>query len=168
MQVQKPTLVVEYDVHIKSALTVHVLLKKYDGHLCNSALRLLVDEWERAEQAKLIDIISGRGYSVRIKIFSGFDDLFAVHKFAYGGETPEFRQTTIVELLALGADVPSLGLDNFVYALGSAHIDPAQRIACGMVDPMIFYPGLESMDGMRQMVTRAIDGQDDQIALVKL
>jgi hypothetical protein len=143
--------------------TPSLLMGNYGGAIDTSCLRLLAEDNRH------------RGHVI-VDIYNGFDGTFNVHKFAHGFELddkPRFRQTTIAELLAIGTNNKELGLPSkgFVYALGSAHVDPKQRIACGMVDPMVFYPGLESMDGDRQMLNRAIESpwfKDTQVALVRL
>lgn len=164
---KSPTLVSTHHVPLGFSIEMNgafPLIKEYGAPIFNCALKLITEEWDTRKQEPLT-----------MEIYTGFDDRFNVHKFAYGfslkKEDQRFRQATIVELLALGAFDQKLGLDQFIYALGSAQIDPKERGACGMVDPMIFYPGLESMDDKRQMLTRAICwpwSVSTHVALVKL
>lgn len=162
---KEPELVLTAEVTLRRGLTCDVLLRQYDGYIDNSCIRLLADEWsaEWSDEVK----------QIRIRVFRGFTGDFNVHKFAFGFEknVKAFRQATTAELLALGVGNKRLGLDDFVYCLGSAHINPKETIACGMVDPLIFNPGLECMDGKRQMLCRAIRNpwfERTQVALVEL
>ena len=163
---KQPNLIGTYAVRPCNELlleTSSLLLVKYGGAICNGCLQLLAEEWGDRDSKPMT-----------MQIFSEFEDTFNVHKFAQGfnlEDKPRFRQATIVELLALGTQERNLGLDGFVYCLGSAQINPKERLACGMVDPTVFYPGLESMDGSRQMLLRAICNpwsRDTRVALVKL
>lgn len=175
----EPQLHGTHDIAVKSCLTVHKLINGYNGLIGNECLKLLVDDWKQAEHDGRMDLMTGKGWKIRVKIFSGFKDKFEVHKFCMGIDldTPQrFRQTTIVELLALGIADASLGLcvngSDWTYCLGSASVGGhVKHTACGMVDPMIFYPGLESMDGNRQMIARDIyapGSENTRIALVEL
>ncbi|HEY4479284.1 MAG TPA: hypothetical protein VI981_02930 [Candidatus Paceibacterota bacterium] len=160
---KNPTLVGSYRVRVPAAMTSSVLISAYGGLISNDCLMLLAKEWDDCEREML-----------RIKVYSKFEDAFNVHKFAQGftpSDRPRFRQTTIAELVALGAKERDLGLATFVYGLGSAYINPEERLACGMVEPTFYYPGLESMDGSRQVLARAIHNPwdcDTHIALVEL
>jgi len=140
-------------------------MKAYEGAISNGCLQLIAEEWDERPD---------KGKAFTVMVFDGFEDTFNVHKFAHGfsiDDKPHFRQATIIELLSAGVVDPKLGLNEFVYCLGSAYINPKEKIACGMISPGLYYPGLESMDGDRQMLSRAIEcpwSSDTRVALVKL
>ena len=149
------------------ANSVSSLIKGYGGCLCTSSARLVVESWDKRDK-KPMDI----------HIYSGFGTVFDIKKFARGFDQPDaprFRQITATELLTLGAQEEGLGLgaggNDWVYALGSATVHLGDDIACRMVDPTCYYPGLESLDRNKCMVSRYIQGggmKSHLIALAKI
>ena len=146
--------------------SVSCLIKAYDGSLCTSSARLVAKSWDKRDKGVM-----------DIHIYSGFENVFEIQKFARGYDTPDktrFRQATAADLLALGAQEKDLGLcvggNDWIYALGSALVHLGADIGCRMINPMCYYPGLESLDHKRHMVTRYIQGgsmTSHLIALVK-
>lgn len=161
---KNPSLLSEHAIQVnQESQTCSVLFESYGGPISTDCLELLAREWNDRKKDP-----------ITIKIYEGFENQHNVHDFCFGFEYDKrkliFRQATIVELLTLGAQEQNLGLKNFVYCLGSVSRLIGKTI-CGAPSDMMFFPGLESMDGKRQMLARAIDlpwGKTTQVALVEL
>lgn len=160
---KNPSLVSEHKIQTnQESQTCSVLFEPYGGPISTCCLELLAREWENREKDP-----------ITIKIYTGFENQHNVHDFCFGFEYEKrrllFRQATIVELLTLGAQEQNLGLEGFVYCLGSVWREIGKTI-CGAPSDTLYFPGLESMDGKRQMLSRAIDfpwSKTTQVALVE-
>lgn len=146
---REPTLVWTHVIDPSLEMSPSPLMFRYGGAIDPTCLGLIAREWDRKTKE-----------SYTIKVYRGFDSLTNVSAFARGFDTPsakKFQQATVTDLLELGAKDQVLGLHNFVYCLGSAESNHRKCPPTEAIDPLIFYPGLESMDGSRQMIARALN-----------
>ena len=158
-----PTLVWTHVINPSLEMSPSPLMFRYGGAMDTTCLRLTANEWDKRSKELYT-----------IKVYREFDGLTNVSAFARGFDTAgvkKFRQATVIDLLELGAKDPALGLHNFVYCLGSAESNTHKCPPTEAIDPLMFYPGLESMDGYRQMIARALNSgvfREKLIALVSV